>query len=148
MILSEFKTKLLTLEKIEFQFENGEKIPAHFHITEIGSISKNFIDCGGKIRNEEWANFQLWYSDDTNHRLKPTKLKNIIQLAENKLGLKDLDIEVEYQNETIGKYSLDFENNIFILKVKHTDCLAKENCGIPESKVTVEQSCTPNGKCC
>ena len=43
---------------------------------------------------------------DFDHRLAPTKLINIIDLAEEKLQLEDLDIEVEYQGTTIQKFGL------------------------------------------
>ena len=57
-------------------------VPAHFHITEVGNIMRNFIDCGGVQRQENKINLQLWVDSDTDHRLKPTNLLNILQLAE------------------------------------------------------------------
>ncbi len=149
MKLSEIKNILPNLENVAFQLDNGNFVPEHFHVTEVGMITKNFIDCGGTIRNEKVANFQLWNANDFEHRLKPTKLLNIIKLSEEILGIEDLEIEVEYQSETIGKYSLDFQNNTFILISKQTDCLAKDNCGIPEEKLQVQTSCcSPGGGCC
>ena len=149
MKLSKVKSLLHKLENIVFQLENGNLVPEHFHVTEVGMITKNFIDCGGTIRNEKVANFQLWNANDFEHRLKPTKLLNIIQLSEEKLGIEDLEIEVEYQSETIGKYGLDFQNNTFILTNKQTDCLAKDNCGIPQEQLQTQTSCcTPGGGCC
>ena len=71
MKLSDFKKTLDTLSKINFQLENGLLVPNHFHVTEVGIIRKDFIDCGGKIRNEKIVNFQLWYSNDFNHGLNP-----------------------------------------------------------------------------
>ena len=64
MKLSEFKRILSQLEQIQFQLPNGELVPAHFHVTEVGSISKHFIDCGGTIRQERVVNFQLWEAND------------------------------------------------------------------------------------
>lgn len=61
-------------------------------------------------------NFQLWNADDFEHRLKPNKLLNIIKLSEEKLGIGDFEIEVEYQSDTIGKYDLDFNGKTFVLK--------------------------------
>ncbi len=150
MKLSEIKDILPNLENVAFQLENGAFVPEHFHVTEVGMITKNFIDCGGTVRNEKVANFQLWNANDLEHRLKPTKLLNIIKLSEEKLGIGDFEIEVEYQNDTIGKYGLDFQNNSFILTSKQTDCLAKENCGVPQLKSIVETQscCTPGGGCC
>ena len=119
MKLSEIKSILPNLQTVTFQLENGTKVPDHFHVTEIGMITKNFIDCGGVTRNEKVANFQLWNANDVDHRLKPTKLLNIIQLAQDKLHIDDLEIEVEYQAESIGKYSLAVENVVFVLKNKN-----------------------------
>lgn len=96
MKLSNIKEILPTLDDVEFQLENGTFVPKHFHVTEVGGITKHFIDCGGTIRNEKVVNFQLWNANDFEHRLKPTKLLNIIKLSEEKLGIEDAEIEVEY----------------------------------------------------
>lgn len=155
MKLSEVKQILLTLENVEFQLENGTFVPEHFHVTEVGMINKNFIDCGGVIRNEKVVNFQLWNADDLEHRLKPEKLLNIIKLSEEKLGIEDHEIEVEYQSETIGKYDLEFNGKTFVLRNKMTACLAPDACGIPSEKVKRNLSelkpvskCAPNSGCC
>ena len=154
MKLSEIKEILPTLQNVEFQLEDGTFVPEHFHVTEVGEITKKFIDCGGVIRNEKVVNFQLWNADDYEHRLKPGKLLNIIRLSENKLGMEDSEIEVEYQSTTIGKYDLEFNGKHFILKNKKTACLAEDACGIPVEKPKVKlseiqsSSCTPNSGCC
>lgn len=150
MKLSEVKQILPTLENVEFQLENGNFIPEHFHVTEVGMIIKNFIDCGGVIRTEKVVNFQLWNADDFEHRLKPTKLLKIITLSENKLGIEDAEIEVEYQSETIGKYDLDFNGKTFVLRNKTTACLALDACGIPQPVQSNPSSscCTTNSGCC
>lgn len=155
MKLSEIKDKLVQLEKIAFQLPNGELVPSHFHVTEIGKVTKHFIDCGGTVRNEKVVNFQLWNADDYNHRLHPEKLLHIIELSERVLGIDDLEIEVEYQADTIGKFGLGFDGTNFLLTRRQTDCLAKDKCGIPEGKSKLklaelnnESSCTPGGGCC
>lgn len=156
MKLSEIKKYLNAAESVNFELENGSKVPEHFHVTEVGVITKNFIDCGGTVRNEKVANFQLWNANDTEHRLKPKKLLDIIALSEKILGMEDLEIEVEYQAETIGKYDLGYNGKDFVLQNKQTDCLAKDNCGIPTEKLKVNisllntqaSSCTPGGGCC
>ena len=135
---------------------NETLVPSHFHVTEIGKISKHFIDCGGIERKETLANFQLWDANDYNHRLHPEKLLKIIELSEQVLNLEDLDIEVEYQGDTIEKFGLDFDGTNFLLTVKQTDCLAKENCGIPAGKQKIkipeieasQSCCNPNSGCC
>lgn len=157
MKLSEIKEILSTLENVEFQLENGTFVPEHFHVTEVGTVTKHFIDCGGTIRDEKVVNFQLWNADDFEHRLKPAKLLNIIKLSEEKLGIEDDEIEVEYQNSTIGKFDLEFNGKNFVLKNKTTACLAQDACGISTEKQKVNLSepsnnqtscCTPNSGCC
>ena len=151
MKLSEIKSILPTLENVVFELENGNFVPEYFHVTEIGVITKKFIDCGGTIRNEKVVNFQLWDANDFEHRLKPTKLLNIIKLSEEKLGIEDFEIEVEYQGETIGKYDLDFNDRNFVLKNKNTACLAKDACGIPTQNsqdLKTASCCAPNSACC
>lgn len=157
MKLSAIKELLPRLSTLKFQLENGLFVPGHFHVTEVGEVSKKFIDCGGVVRNEKVVNFQLWNANDDDHLLKPEKLLNIIRLSEEKLGIKDAEIEVEYQGETIGKYDLDFNGTNFLLKNKYTACLAQDACGNPEEKQkitftalnTLQQNvCTPGGGCC
>lgn len=152
MKLSDVKQILATLENVVFQLENGTFVPEHFHVTEVGMITKNFIDCGGVIRTEKVVNFQLWNADDFEHRLKPTKLLNIIKLSEEKLGIEDCEIEVEYQDNTIGKYDLDFNGKTFVLKNKTTACLAQDTCKIPSKEqkeiLAGSTNCSPNSGCC
>lgn len=155
MKLSEIKQILPATNSVNFFLPNGTSVPEHFHVTEIGIVTKHFIDCGGKVRSEKKVNFQLWNANDTEHRLKPAKLLSIISLLEKVLGIEDGDIEVEYQGDTIGKYGLDFNGRDFLLSAKHTDCLAKENCGIssdeiPKTEVLQNETscCTPGGGCC
>lgn len=151
MKIEQIKKHLSTAETVNFELQNGTIVPEHFHVTELGVVTKHFIDCGGIIRFEKVANFQLWNANDFEHRLKPTKLLDIIKLSEEKLGMEDLEIEVEYQAETIGKYNLEFNGKNFVLISKQTACLATDSCGIPSlenSKEKVQQDCTPGGGCC
>ena len=148
---------LEAVEEVRFTLPNGEPVPVHFHVTEIGSLEKNFIDCGGAIRKESVISFQLFTAQDYDHRLGREKLKNIIQSSIDKLGLKNNEVEVEFQSNTISKYDLDFEGGIFNLIAKQTDCLAKDKCGIPTEKPKVRLSalastnkpvCEPGSGCC
>ena len=74
MKLSEVKGLLSTVEAVDFKIQNGGLVPEHFHVTEVGLITKHFIDCGGTERIEKVANFQLWNANDFEHRLKPQKI--------------------------------------------------------------------------
>jgi hypothetical protein len=155
--LSEIKTSLNGLDKIQFVLPNGNIVPEHFHVTEIGLIDKKFIDCGGTVRKEKVVNFQLWSADDTDHRLQPGKLTDIIALSEKVLGIEDLEVEVEYQSDTIRKYGLEFNGKSFQLVAKTTACLAMDKCGVPPQKqklqlqefaISEQTSCKPGSGCC
>jgi len=156
MKLSQIKNILKTIEGVNFNLPDGTMVPEHFHVTEVGLITKKFIDCGGTVRKESVVNFQLWDANDFEHRLKPQKLVNIIELSEKVLGIGDFEIEVEYQSTTIGKYDLDFNGKYFVLLNKKTACLAQDQCGIPAEKHKVKLSdmnnepscCNPGGSCC
>lgn len=157
MKLSEIKKHLETLEAVNFMLPDGSSVPEYFHVTEVGLITKNFIDCGGTVRKETVVNFQLWDANDYDHRLKPGKLLGIIALSEKVLGIGDYEIEVEYQDTTIGKYDLGFNGENFQLINKQTACLAQDQCGIPSEKQKADltgipsntaNSCTPRAGCC
>ena len=151
MKIFDLKTTLSQVTNITFVLPNGGLVPPHFHVTEIGVILKNYIDCGGTIRKEKTATFQLWSAHDYNHRIKPEKILEIIEIAEKSLGLENLEIEVEYQSDTIGKYGLEFKDGKFHLSATQTDCLAKDKCGIPEEPEIIENqttSCNPSSGCC
>ncbi|HLT53351.1 MAG TPA: DUF6428 family protein, partial [Flavobacteriaceae bacterium] len=87
------------------------------------------------------------------HRLSAQKLIDIIELSQEKLELPDVELEVEYQAGTIGKFGLEFKDGNFLLTNTYTDCLAKDNCGIPKPKVQLSNlkpvtACSPNSGCC
>lgn len=121
------------MAQVRFQLEDGSLVPEHFHVTEIGKVTKDFIDCGGTVRREERINFQLWYANDGDHRLLPEKLLKIIDKSERTLGLQDGEVEIEYQSDTIGLYAVEFSDGAFVLKSKNTTCLAKEDCGVTDN---------------
>ena len=153
MLLSDFIHKIGKLDALKFQLPNGEFVPAHFYITEIGNVNRNYIDCGGILRQEKKINLQLLVASDIEHRLKPDNLLNILQLAEKQLDFSNLELEVEYQQNTIGRYELSFDGAVFQLINTQTACLAPDQCGIPQEKPRVRVtasglSCNPNSDCC
>lgn len=135
---------------LQFVFDDGETIPAEFHITEVGHVVKKFIDCGGTVRTTEACLLQAWVADeDKDHRLSPGKLASIIGLAKKVLPAGDLDVEVEYEGCVLSQYTVErFEVKDgalrFFVVDKHTDCLAREACGLDGC------GCAPAGssKCC
>ena len=153
MKISEMKDALAGLVAVSFRLPDGTALPAHFHVTEVGLVSKHFIDCGGVERRETVANFQLWEAGDYDHRLAPQKFLHILQLSEKILGHEDLDIEVEYQQATIGKFGLTFDGTDFQLTAKQTACLAQDACGIPAGQLFAlpqlqVAGCAPGSGCC
>lgn len=157
MKISEFKNKLEQVKSFTIQLPNGTAVPAHFHITEMGLLTKNFIDCGNTIREEKLITFQVWFAGDLEHRLAPSKVFKIIEASKNLIGEADLELEVEYQDAmTIGKFGLDFADEKFILTPKETTCLANDHCGIPADKMKAKIGewkekvvcCTPDSGCC
>lgn len=149
MNLLEFKEKLADLKQLQFRLCDGSFVPEHFHITEVGLTTKRFIDCGGKVRVDSFVTFQLWTADDFDHRLVPEKFLAIIDVFQHNISidnLEEIEIEVEYQSDTIGKYGLDkwmMDGDTFVLTNKQTDCLAKDKCGI----TVVQGPCCPPGGC-
>jgi hypothetical protein len=157
MKISALKHHLNSVTELNFKLPDGSSIPAHFHLTEIGLITKHFVDCGVSIHLDKWASLQIWVANDTDHRLQPEKFLKIIDNSEKIIGTEDLEVEVEYQSDTIGRYGLEFDGSNFLLTVKQTDCLAQDKCGIPQQKPKILMSeltnsnqscCTPGGGCC
>ncbi len=155
MNLSELKECLQVEKELLFRLPDGHTVPAHFHLTEIGRIQRDFIDCGGRRSSETMISLQLWNDQDVDHRLGSGKLLKIIEQSEKVLDLENLPVEVEYQGETIGRYDLEHDGQDFQLVPKQTDCRAKEICGIDikkplvRARETAETSCCgPSSSCC
>jgi hypothetical protein len=135
---------------MRFVLPSGERIPTDFHITEVGHVKKDFIDCGGTQRSQSACVLQAWVAaNDKDHRLVAGKLGEILGMAEKILGNKDLAVEVEYEAPLISQFSITGWSNpsselVFILSSKHTDCLAKESCGLENSPCCS----TENETCC
>ena len=97
-----------------------------------GNRAKNFIDCGGVERKETVVNFQLWEAGDYDHRLAPQKFLRILDISKKVLGeAEKLDIEVEYQQSTIGKRYHQLKVN-----KTHRKCLKTDNIiGVPNTRL-------------
>ncbi len=84
------KKVLQNIDTIEFLLPKNTKIPAHFHITEMGLITKKFIDCGNTIREEKLISFQIWFASDLDHRLKAEKVLKIIDASKSVIDDQNL----------------------------------------------------------
>lgn len=111
-------------------------VPVSFHITEVGHVTKTFIDCGGKVHTVQTCQLQAWLGEDTDHRLLAGKMAGVLAQAAAQGVLpagEDLDVEFEYEDVALSQYTVAretvTENAVVLhLAAKHTDCLAKDVC--------------------
>ena len=124
-------------------------VPVSFHITEVGQVSKRFVDCGGAVHSVQTCQLQAWVGDDEDHRLNAGKISDILKLAQALLPSDDVEVEIEYEDRLLSQYPI-IEHTItedtvtLHLTNKHTDCLAKDKCLVPTPTGTA--CCGPN--CC
>lgn len=152
MKLRELKELLQTNSRKQFllKLPNDKEIPQSFHITEVGFVSKSFIDCGGKKHTVETCQLQAWIGPDIDHRIETDKMNKILQVSESVLPNDLLEVEVEYEDKVISQYPISkavvSETSVTLhLTTKHTDCLAKELC-LPQ--VEGDSSCCGGSGCC
>lgn len=112
---------------------DGEPIEAHFHVTEVGRVQRDFVDCGGTVRRVLSCLLQTWVGDDTDHRITAGKLLKAFAHAAPILGDEDLPVEFEYEACNVVQLVLvevRQEPDRFVLQLgqKLTDCLAKDVC--------------------
>jgi hypothetical protein len=151
MNITELKTLLETNsdKRIIFHLPDHRTIPVHFHITEVGLVQKDFIDCGGTRRSSSACVLQAWVASDEDHALTAGKLASILNLATKVLPLAEQPVEIEFETTFISQFPIVFgevvdQAVVFQLETKHTDCLAKEKCGIESES----SCCSPESACC
>jgi hypothetical protein len=139
---------------------NGEAVAPHFHITEVGHVTKNFLDCGGTRRKTESCLLQTWVYSDVDHRLETGKLANILRIAGDVLPSLDLPVEIEHEAGFVSQYpitagSSDGQTLTLTTGLKHTACLAMDLCCAPAAAVaatapltTAEKPRVKAGSCC
>lgn len=152
LTLSDLRSALAAAAELPITviWPDGEPIEAHFHVTEVGRVQKDFIDCGGTVRRSVTCLLQTWVGDDTEHRITGGKLLKAIVAAAPVLGADDLPVELEYEACNVVQLRLiaaESNGNELVVRLasKHTDCLAKELC-IPST--TPNSVCTPGSGCC
>lgn len=137
-------------KNLRFVLPDQSAIPPHFHITEVGHVRKNFIDCGGTQRSTEACILQAWVAkNDEDHSLKAGTLAKILGLAKTILPDDDLPVEVEFEAPHISQFPIQSAEKagdalVFRLTTKHTDCLAKEQCGLESAS----SCCAAESECC
>ncbi len=136
MTLAELK-KILRLRPeahLRFVLPNGEQIPSHFHLTEVGHVAKKFVDCGGTFREREACVLQTYVAEDFEHRLEAGRFADILDLGRSILPDDALEVELEWDCCVISQYPIASGRAVdgrleFRLEARHTDCLAKQRCG-------------------
>lgn len=134
---------------LHLMLPDGAFVPAHFHVTEVGRVQKDFIDCGGTTRSAAACTLQVWVADDTDHRLAASKLAKIVRLAAPLLKAPDLPVEVEYESGVVSQYPVAAaevtpSGLLLHLGTKHTACLAQDRCGV----VPADAACCTTPACC
>lgn len=140
MTVREFRSVLAAHPdaKMHWMLPDRSFVPQHYHITEVGRVQKDFIDCGGTIRSVASCLLQIWVADDTDHRLETSKLATIMDIAGPVLKSDELPVEVEYEEGAMSQYpvagvEVTPAGLLFSLGTKHTACLAPEKCGVSGS---------------
>ncbi len=131
---------------------DGEPIESHFHVTEVGRVRKDFVDCGETIRSQVTCLLQTWVADDTDHRITGAKLLRALAHAEPILGGEDLPVELEYEACNVVQLrlvSIAPEDAALVIRLagKHTDCLAKELC-LPSARPAGAAAAACGPGCC
>jgi hypothetical protein len=133
---------------LRFVLPSGDYIPAHAHVTEVGHVVRNFIDCGGLTGKEEKVVRQTHVGSDTDHRLQSDRFAKILRLGNRIIPNADLDIDVEYDCCVVAQYPIfeaapDGEHLNLILRRGQTQCRARER----ESNTTADCWAT-SAACC
>lgn len=140
---------------VTFVKPDGGRVPAHFHVTEVGHLAKSFIDCGGTRRTTGSCLLQLWVAEDTAHRLTASKLLRIFGRADGLLPGMELPVEIECEAPVLTQLPLTHcevsaGELVFHSEYKRADCLAKELC-VPDFRLPGlpgVQACKPGSGCC
>ena len=132
-----------------FVLPDGDYIPAHAHVTEVGHLVRTFIDCGGLSGKEEKVLLQTHVGSDTDHRLRSDRFAKILQLGNRVISSADLDVDVEYDCCVVAQYPIaeatsDSEHLNLILGRSRTQCRARER----REAQTAADCCATSAACC
>ncbi|MGJ8657458.1 MAG: DUF6428 family protein [Akkermansiaceae bacterium] len=160
MNINELKSLLSSYSELYFRIKlpGGGAVPLSFHVTEVGHVHKTFLDCGGKRRERQSCQLQIWVGQDYDHRIETGKMAAILEKAGELLPDDNLPVEIEYEDQVISQYTISghsVEADAVILELahKHTECLAPELCGLPPlpgaaASERKEASCCGPSGCC
>src|SRR4029453_7649485 len=131
-----------------FVLPDGDYIPAHAHVTEVGHVVRTFIDCGGQTGKEEKVVLQTHVGDDIDHRLRSDRLAKILQLGNQVIPSAALDVDVEYDCCVVAQYPIakaipGSDQLNLILRRGRTQCRPRE----PRGSETAA-CCETSAACC
>jgi hypothetical protein len=132
-----------------FMLPDGDHIPAHAHVTEVGYVVRNFIDCGGLTGKEEKVLLQTHVGSDSDHRLRADRLAKILRLGNRVIPSANLDIDVEYDCCVVAQYPIaeaapEGDHLNLMLRRGRTQCRARER---SDSETAARCCATPAARC-
>ena len=132
-----------------FVLPDGDYIPAYAHVTEVGHVVRNFIDCGGSTGKEEKVVLQTHVGNDADHRLRSDRLAKILRLGHSVIPSADLDVDVEYDCCVVAQYPIaeatpEGEHLNLILQRGRTQCRARER----REAEAPASCCVTSAACC
>lgn len=158
MTLAELKSLLEAHPEHHFRLHlpDGSPVPVSFHITEVGRVHKEFLDCGGTRRERTTCQLQVWVGEDYDHRIETRKMAGILEKGRALLPEENVPVEIEYEDRVISQYTIEHyeltdDAVILHLAHRHTECLAPELCGLPDLRLPAiggkSSCCGPSGYC-
>jgi Family of unknown function (DUF6428) len=158
MNLTEFNTLLARHADLPFLLllPGGGEVPQSFHVTEVGHVNKQFVDCGSGYHQSNTVQLQAWVGEDDEHRLLAGKLSRILETVQRRMLPPDaggFPVEIEYENLELTQFRIagyDVQDGAVVLRLasKHTDCLAKDKCMTPAASAgTPAAAGCCGGKC-
>ena len=132
--------------QVEFYLPNDNQVPAHFHITDVGSVFRHFIDCGAQVRNESYVQMQLWLGTDIDHRLNCNTVLKIMNhssaVLEKLPDLQSADVIVEYKDGVPSQYP--------VARIEQTDKVVKIHLQASDTQclAAVRHQQAGKGSCC
>ena len=97
MNLSELKSLLACHPGRHFRLSlpDDSAVPVSFHVTEVGRVHKNFLDCGGTLRETTICQLQVWVGEDYDHRIETGKMAGILEKGKSLLSDESVPVEIE-----------------------------------------------------
>ena len=124
-------------KELVFEYDNGQRVGANYHITEVKNIRVDSVDCGARTDSWNETVIQLWESPSElgkRHYLSVYKALGILRKVEK---MRPMDhsavLKFEYGNEhfhtshLLPDAAVVIDNQLVVpLRVQPTQCKARE----------------------